>query len=162
MNKLKIDFTFNGKQYKLSIDVEEAGGKLTPEYLESQMSLCGRYDLDVRPIDLLFTRSQYLSLPTLQSLNAEELQAKMLFFYKIQASIYDHISFNGELEKLRKCDDELNKMIISALNCGFANTRVEPNCPRQSHKLYHIDKIFESLAFRKYLTAFSIHVEQNK
>ena len=167
MNKLKIDFTFNGKQHKLSIDVED---KCTQKYLESQMSLCGRYELDVRPIDLLCTYRQYLSLPTLRPLNADELQEAQAkekiynvitlenscsvdewFFKMIQEELFTYIY------SLK--DKDVIKKILSYCYRGSGNS--DYNVIYLEHA-YDIPAIFESAEFRKLFTAFSIHVEQNK
>jgi hypothetical protein len=167
VNKLKIDFTFNNKQYKLSVD---AGDKITQKYLESQMSLCGRYELDVRPIDLLCTYRQYLSLPTLHPLNADELQEA-----QAKEKIYNVITLENScsvdewfFESLQ--DDILTLLFISDTTAQkiaeqFKNTRIatanndEANIPYQT---FRISDIFESAEFRKLFTAFNIYIEQNK
>ena len=168
MNKLKIDFTFNSKQYKLSIDVCD---KWTPRYLESQMSLCGRYELDVRPIDLLCTYRQYLSLPTLQPLNAGELQAA-----QAKEDIYNVVTLENSCSVDEWFFKAIQEDILSlVLPCDviaqkiaeqFKNERIAATANNDEagivYQAFRISDIFESTEFRKYLTAFSAHVEQNK
>ena len=167
MNKLKIDFTFNGKQYKLSVD---AGDKITQRYLESQMSLCGRYELDVRPIDLLCTYRQYLSLPTLHPLNADELQeaqAKEEIYNVV--TLENSCSVDEEFFKDLQHDiilillenDTLAEMIARKFLKFHTTLNSDFNALYIRNK-YDIPAIFESEEFRLLLTAFSAHVEQNK
>lgn len=170
MNKLKIDFTFNNKQYKLSIDVCD---EWTPRYLEGQMSLCGRYELDVRPIDLLCTYRQYLSLPTLHPLNAEELQAAQAKedIYNV-VTLENSCSVDESFFKMIQKDilllllesDTLAEMIARKFLKFHTTMNSDFNALYISNK-YDIPAIFESFEseeFRSLFTAFNIYIEQNK